>query len=203
MSDPKAPQPPASGERPSTFTFGEIRPAGDAPAGPAPHARPGNVRLHNNGRRPTDDERAAIQSRRAEIANRHRGEGGRFAAADDKPAAPRPPREPIDTIELDLPNNGLHVKYGPPMGVSLNLRIADLLGDDTNATKVIIVRTLLCVREVDGKPAPAIGTMVDVQKLANMIGDDGIDALYLLHNATWPPLTVLDLPAIKKNPRQS
>jgi hypothetical protein len=191
---PAAPATPApQGDR-STFTFGDV--SGKQPQPGAPPA----AKMQNRGRQVSTEEAEGIRARRQATFDRARAGNGQFASREPE-APPAPPREPVDSIELTLPN-GRAVVYGPPVDVALTLRIIDICGDDASASKVAVVRSLLCVRQVDGKPVAPLASMVDVQKLANMVGDDGLDVLYLLHNTTWPPLTIRDLPAIKKNMRQ-
>jgi hypothetical protein len=193
MTDPTQNPPPA--DPPRTMTFRDASAPVQNGAAPLPAPK-----LQNKGRTVSPEEAAQIQARRTEIRNRHRGENGQFAKEAEQPTPPAP-REPVETIELTLPN-GRAVKYGPPADVALTFRVIDICGDDNGAAKVAVVRSLLCIREIDGKPVPAIANMVDAQKLANMVGDDGLDVLYLLHNTTWPPLTLRDLPTIKKNHKQ-
>lgn len=198
-TDQPPPTAPPSGDR-STFSFGDVSaptPANGAAHGPA---APPPARMRHRGRQVTDAEADDIRKRRQATFDRARTTGGQFAAKEPD-VSPAPPREPVDSIELTLPN-GRHVVYGPPADVALTFRIIDICGDDAGAAKVAIVRSLLCVRQIDHKSAPPLASMIDVQKLANMVGDDGLDVLYLLHNTNWPPLTIRDLPAIKKNLRQ-
>jgi hypothetical protein len=195
---PAAPAP--QGDR-STFTFGDVSPA---PNGPKPGpAAPAAAKMRNTGRQVSAEEAAAIQARRQATFERARAGNGQFAAkADEPPKAVMPPREDIESIELTLPD-GTEVEYGPPRGVSLTLRMIDMLGDDAGERLTAVARTLLCIRKLNGKPPPPVANKIDVQKFANMLGDDAIDILYLLHMRHWRPLMVGDLPAIKKNLRQS
>lgn len=183
-----------------TLTFRDESGPAQPPPNGAGTAAPPAAKLKPSGRRASAEETAEIQRQRAAIHDKARERGA--AIADEQPAAPSPPREPVESIELMLPN-GRAVEYGPPHDVSLSLRIVDILGDETAAAKVVIVRTVLCVRKIDGRKPPGVANMVDVQKIANMISDDGLDILYVLHNTHWPPITSRDLPAVKKNLRQS
>jgi hypothetical protein len=119
------------------------------------------------------------------------------------PEPPATPREDVETIEVELPN-GLHVVFGPPQDVSLTVRIATQFPETAgNQALDSIVRVAMSIRSINGDPPPAIGNMVDVQKLANRIGDRGLDVLAYCQAVYWPPLTLGNLPAVKKNLRQS
>ncbi|HEV3024371.1 MAG TPA: hypothetical protein VGX76_17970 [Pirellulales bacterium] len=195
MTEPAPPTPPAGESR--SFTFGDQTPPRN---GAAPAQTPPPAKMQNKGRQATPEEAQQIRDRRQQTFDKARARNGQFASKEPE-APPAPPREPVDSIELTLPN-GRAVVYGPPADVALTFRIIDICGDDAGASKVAIVRSLLCIRQIDGKPVGPLANMIDVQKLANMVGDDGLDVLYLLHNTTWPPLTIRDLPAVKKNMRQ-
>ena len=98
---------------------------------------------------------------------------------------------------------GLAIEFGPPPGISLTVRIATQFPDaSNNAAQESLLRALLSVRKINGQPAPAISTWIDVQRVANAIGDHGLDVLGYALIRYWPPLTTKTLPAIKKNLRQ-
>lgn len=120
---------------------------------------------------------------------------------DTDSVAPPEPREDVSSIELELPN-GMTVIFGPPEGVSMSMRVLRLLGTDAeNRIMVQIYRVLMCVREINGVDVPTITNRLDVDKLANRIGDQALDILSSAYRKYWPPLTVGDLPEIKKNLR--
>lgn len=120
------------------------------------------------------------------------------AAADTAAAAPAKPRERVESLEIKLPD-GRVVLFGPPTAVALQMRIAGLVGDNLNNFTATFAKTILSVRNIDGQPVPAVGNMVDVQRVANMIGEDGVDLLMLALNQYWPPVTIGELQVVKKN----
>lgn len=156
------------------------------------------------GARAAKDKNAeAIRSRRSEIHQRHKAEAaGQEAEAEKKPAdEPLPPREDIDTIEVTI-RNGLTITYGPPSGISLTDRLTRFYGDrDPTVAQHRLARILMCVQEINGKAVPAIADEIDRTKLANRIGDEGIDLLMYYDRLYWPPLRQAELPQVKKNLR--
>jgi hypothetical protein len=143
---------------------------------------------------PTDEQRAAARAMAEGMIAKVVDTG-----AEDPPAPVV--REPIDSIEVKLPN-GLHVVFGPPPGISLSTRIArDFPQYDANGQMNTIVRTLMCVREIDGKKPKPIASDVEIQALSNVIGDLGLDLLTAALSEYWPPVTRRDLLQIKKNHR--
>ena len=129
---------------------------------------------------------------------------GAAPAADAPPAAPpEKPREDVDSVEVKLPN-GLVVEFGPPAGVALTFKLAQILGDMVaNPGANMAMRILMCVRKIEGIPVAMPQNMVEAQGLANRISDDGLDHLASVYMTYWPNLTVKDLGVLKKNLRQS
>jgi hypothetical protein len=109
-------------------------------------------------------------------------------------------REDLSTIDVELPD-GRVVHFGPPEGIALQLRIAALLGDKLTSYTAHIMRTLMCVRAIEGKVMTPIANGVDAQRVANLIGEDGVDLLGLALQTYWPPMTPADLKVVKKNLR--
>ena len=95
------------------------------------------------------------------------------------------------------------VEYGPRPNVSRYMRSAMILGDQSgNVVLDQITKCVLAVRSIDGDPVREIGTLVQVQAVANKLGDDGINLLVSLDNEYWPGVRRSDLPAIKKTFRE-
>jgi hypothetical protein len=118
-----------------------------------------------------------------------------------KTAEPPPPREDIDSIEVPL-RNGMTVEYGPPNGISLLDRIARFYGGrDPSVSEFRLTRVLMGVREINGRPVPPLTNEVERTKLANRIGDEGIDLLFYYDRTYWPPLRQAELPVAKKKYR--
>lgn len=153
---------------------------------------------------------AQIVERRKQIHRQAKldaaGIGANAEVEDPKPA---PERENIESIEIPL-QDGRVIEYGPPAGISLSDRIARLYsgrpatdgGPDPGLTEYRLTRLLMGVRSIDGQPV-AVNNLIDRTKLANRLGDQAIDLLNLFDSRHWPPLMESELPAIKKNLRQS
>ena len=97
----------------------------------------------------------------------------------------------------------MEVEYGPKRGVSNSIKTAQIIGSQVNPLMMMTVTTLLNIRSIDGRPPRAIGNLVDVQALANEIGDDGLDTLGLCHAEYFPAITRENLPVLKKNLRNA
>lgn len=151
---------------------------------------------------PAHDAAEAIRQQRAAIHRRAAEEISGSSINDPEPTEPLPEREDIDTIEIPL-RNGLTVVYGPPRGVSLADRIARMYaGRDTSRSEFRLTRLLMGVQSIDGQPVRPLVNEIDRTALANRIGDEGIDLIAHFDQMYWPPLTVGELPTIKKNIRQ-
>lgn len=143
-----------------------------------------------------EETRDAVRQRREEMMAKARAEAQAIPLAVEE-EVDETPREDLDSVTLTLPCG--EVEFGPPPGVSLTVRVATF--PDAPSRGNVLLRVLMCVRSIDGKPVRPLANMVDVQRLANIIGDQYLDVLAELYNQYWPPLSVRDLPTIKKNPR--
>ena len=155
--------------------------------------------LNTTGRRrpPTKEEREAVAA-----SARAAGEAAQLRERQETAVPPAAPREDVESVEVQLPD-GRTIMYGPPAGVSLSIRVAEFLGEQTqNPVLAAITRIILCVRSIDGQPVRSPGSLLDVKKIAASLGDSTIDLLGLIHAETWPPITKDDLPVLKKNLRQ-
>ncbi len=120
---------------------------------------------------------------------------------DAKNVPPPPPREDIDSIEVPL-RSGMTIEYGPPNGISLLDRIARFYGGrDPSVSEFRLTRVLMGVREINGRPVAPLTNEVERTKLANRIGDEGIDLLFYYDRTYWPPLRQVELPTVKKRLR--
>lgn len=147
-----------------------------------------------------------VRSRRAAIHARHKQDQSVMDADAERQRTPSgeapPKREDIESIEVELPN-GLTVEYGPPLGISLLDRLTRFYNDrDPTVAQHRLARILMCVRKINNKTIAPIIDEIDRTKLANRIGDEGIDLLMYYDRLYWPPLTQADLPQVKKNLRQ-
>jgi hypothetical protein len=117
-------------------------------------------------------------------------------------AEPVKPREPIDSVMIATPAG--EVEFGPPPGISLTMRIASMMGEtNPNRTTHAMLRTLMCVRSIDGKPVTPVTNMVEATHLSNMLGDGVLDFLYSVLVDNWPPPAPADLQVVRKNKRIS
>ena len=115
--------------------------------------------------------------------------------------APEAPDENLESIEAELPDGSI-VEFGPPSGISLSMKIIRILGERAaNEVEANILRVLMCVRSIDGVKQSSITTQIDAEKLANKIGDDGLQILAALYRLNWKPVTTKDLKVVKKNLR--
>jgi hypothetical protein len=175
----------------------------------APAAAPGQIdaelriSTHKAPTRKAADTRAKINADLAEKAAEMRE---RAAAAPpqevaEAAAAVPAPREDVESIEIKLLDDRV-VVLGPPKGVSLTMRIAMTIPEAiTNPMVNFLARTLMSVRSVNGQPLRPIGNIVDLTKLANEIGDVGIEELNFWYQKHWGELRVSDLQLLKKNLR--
>lgn len=156
--------------------------------------------LQAAGTPPPVDEAVAkeVLRRRETTANTFRSND---AVPEPEPPAPDASYEDIDSVVLRLPN-GLEVEYGPRPGVSNRVKIAQLVGAQVNPLLIMLVTTLLNVRRVNDA-VPSIGNMVDVQALANRLGDDGLELLETAHIQFWRPIDRDNLPIVRKISRGS
>lgn len=115
-------------------------------------------------------------------------------------AEPAPVREPIDFVTIQTPSG--EIEFGPPPGVSLTMRIAMMTGEDTvNRLQSALLRTMMCVRKINGRIVTPITSMVEAQFLANQLGDPTLDFLFQTMNENWPPPARGELQVISKNKR--
>jgi len=129
----------------------------------------------------------------------HAATHAQHAEPEQKPA-PHVARENVESLEIKLPD-GRIVVFGPPNGVALQMRIANMLGNDLTQFNAMLVKSMLSVRSIDGQPPGAVTNMVEVQRVANLLGEDGVDLLMLALNQYWPPVTTAELQIVKKNLR--
>ncbi len=115
-------------------------------------------------------------------------------------AAPEIPPEQLDSVIVQTPAG--EVEFGPPSGVSMTLRIAQMLGDSNgNRLYLAALRTLMCVRKIDGKPVTPVTSEVEAQYLANLLGDSTVDYLFTVYVENWPPPGKGELQVLRKNKR--
>ena len=155
------------------------------------------------------EEAKAVRVRRQKIHEQAAADaaGATMQPSLDRDPTPAPVREDIDTIEIPLAN-GLVIEYGPPKGISLQDRIIRMYsgrpilegGPDPGVTEYRMTRILMGVRSINGRPAQC-NDLIQRTKLANTIGDQGIDLLFYYDRLYWPPMTEAELPVIKKNYR--
>jgi hypothetical protein len=132
-----------------------------------------------------------------------------FADQDEREAAEREAellaeaqaQEPLESIELQLPN-GLEVEYGPPSGISITMKLIRMFGDSGWTTpRGTLYRVLMGVRRINGEAVNPINSIIDGEKLANRIGDEGMEILIRVQSQYWRPTPQVDMLVVKKNPR--
>jgi hypothetical protein len=175
----------------------------------APAAAPGQIdaelriSTHKAPTRKATDTRAKINAELAEkaAAMRERNTAAPSQEPAQEAAAVPEPREDVESIEIKL-LDGRVVVLGPPKGVSMTMRIAMTIPEaTTNPVIDRLARVLMSVRSVDEKQPRLIGNLVDLTRLANEIGDVGIDELHFWFEKHWGNLRISDLQLLKKNLR--
>jgi hypothetical protein len=169
-------------------------PAGGHAGGPAPKGGDGSVSRESV----RELKNAALSSTAARIDAGHH-EVHEEPEGDEDVGAPRE-REDIESVNIELPD-GRVIEYGPPKAAYF--RVSELLAGVRGAdiTMQNVVRLLLGVRAVDGQPVRQPSNYIEVRKLADKIGEAGIDMLGVASNEFWPPVTKQDLRVLKKNLR--
>lgn len=148
------------------------------------------------------DAREATRQARAKLTDAVAEQKAESATPEVSDKVPYEPDEDLESVEVKLPN-GLLVEYGPPRNISLTMRVIKLLGESAESGVTAgIYRILLSIRTIDGVPAAPITSTIDAEKLANRIGDAGIDILTMVHHTHWKPLRLTALPVVKKNQRK-
>lgn len=155
------------------------------------------VATSRSAKRPTPDQVAA---KRAALHAASLAGAEHQAAQEEAQQEPAAPREDIESLEIALPNGTL-VHFGPPAGVALQMRIASILGQTLNEYTAGMCKTVMSIRSIDGKTIPPVGNLVDVQRVANMVGEEGVDLLMMASATYWPAVTIADLQIVKKNLR--
>lgn len=114
---------------------------------------------------------------------------------------PEAPREQIESVLVKTPAG--EIEFGPPPGVSITLRMAQMMGEkNPNRYYMVLLRTLMCVRKIDGKAVTPVTSEVEAQYLANLLGDDALNYLFEVLIENWPPPQPGDLQILKKSPRR-
>jgi len=122
------------------------------------------------------------------------------AEQQSEPEAPAPtPREDVESVEVKL-TDGRKVLFGPPKGISLTMRIA-MHFPEASAVIDRLARVLMSIQEIDGKKPISISNMVDLTRLANEVGDTGIDELNFWLQRYWGNIQLSDTQVLKKNLR--
>lgn len=160
------------------------------------------IATHAKPTRKTSDDRAKKNAELAAKAAEMRERNTAAPAAEpDAPTATPEPREDVESVEIKL-LDGRNVVLGPPKGVSLTMRIAMTIPEaTTNPVIDRLARVLMSVRSVDDKQPRLVGSLLDLTRLANEIGDVGIDELHFWFEKHWGNLRISDLQLLKKNLR--
>lgn len=128
---------------------------------------------------------------------------GSAPAVDTVPTDQTPVVLPVlnPEVEFELPD-GRHVKMGKPLIPSALLMPTLLASSEPNVMSAFateqLVKAMLYVKELNGAPVNQITEFKDVQNLGRQLGETGIDAVMLMFNKFFPPLTEKQLKIIKK-----
>ena len=106
--------------------------------------------------------------------------------------------EVAQEIELMLPGN-LRVTMGQP-DISTTFLISRILGPDSvNAMSTIYLKALMYVKSLNGEKVNRPTSMGEAQALANKLSDPGMDIIVTALAKYWPPITIDQLPVVKKS----
>lgn len=103
-----------------------------------------------------------------------------------------------DPREIQLPD-GRVVVMAPPGG-GIMRKIATMLGNGETNVGLMLgwLKAILYVRTIDGSPVQSVNTVVDAQRVADILGDIGEDCIMMAYQEYWPPVSIEDLQTIKK-----
>lgn len=103
-----------------------------------------------------------------------------------------------DPKEVQLPD-GRVVVMAPPGG-GIMRKVASMLGNGESNVGLMIgwLKSILYVRSIGGDPVQAVNTIVDAQRVSDILGDIGEDCVMAAYQEYWPPVSIEDLQTIKK-----
>ena len=104
-----------------------------------------------------------------------------------------------DAVTLDI-GGGKEITMAPPKGGTMR-KIAMMLGDESKGNISFLVmwmKALLYVRAIDGTPVGPVNNIVDLQKIADQLGDRGEDLVMSTYEKMWPMPSKEELPIVKK-----
>ncbi len=132
----------------------------------------------------TNNEEAIMEARKAALAQLGGSAGGVQISSEAR--------------SFVLPD-GREVTMAPPSGGIIR-KVATILGDSESNLGLMMLwaKAMLYVRSVDGSPMPSINSIVDAQKVADILGGQGEEIVMNAYSEFWPPMSVKDLPTIKK-----
>lgn len=112
--------------------------------------------------------------------------------------SPEPHDPSFNGVELQLPNGKRIVMRSP--GIGLMPIVAKFMRDDPgNSIYMAYLKALFYIAEINGQKVLIPQNQVELQKLANELGDVGEDIVLGAFMTYWPPLTIDDLPVIRKS----
>lgn len=106
--------------------------------------------------------------------------------------------EVVENVQLQIPGGPL-VEMGAPKGGTMR-KVAMLMAemDSTSMISMAWIKALLYVRSLDGVPVQPLNNVVDLQHLADKLGDRGEEIVMSAHMEYWPPFSPEQLPLLKK-----
>lgn len=123
--------------------------------------------------------------------------------AADVPTDETPVALPVlnPEVEFELPD-GRKIKMAKP-AIPSALLMPTLLGSsEPNIMSAFateqLVKAVLFVRSIDNRPTQQVESYKDIQSICIQLGEQGIDAVLLMYNKVFPPLTEKQLKIIKK-----
>lgn len=132
----------------------------------------------------TGNEEAILEARKAALAQLGGTAGGAKISSDAQ--------------SFVLPD-GREVVMAPPSGGIIR-KVAMILGDSESNLGLMMLWTkaMMYVRSIDGSPMTVPNTIVDVQRVADILGGQGEEIVMSAYSEFWPSMSVKDLPTIKK-----
>ena len=107
----------------------------------------------------------------------------------------------VSDLEFTTPS-GKAIKMGRPTIPVKLLLPALMAAAETNAMSAFytenLVRQILHVKEVNGKSVSAVENFSQIQAIALQLGDEGLEAVEIMHNKYFPSLTEAQLTIVKK-----
>lgn len=95
--------------------------------------------------------------------------------------------------------DGREVVMAAPSG-GIVRKVAIMLNDtDANMGLLLLwLKAMMHVQSIDGSPMPTVNTIVDAQRIADVLGAVGEEIALSGYQEFWPAISIKDLQAVKK-----